>query len=162
MKNFITLAILSFAISIFANGSIPSPPYTLYTLVSLDDYVLLEDPENPGTFVKDSDLGYNVGVSIYFYHTENGPDEDEPGDMTLLMGPLFGSGSPFPPWAHEFKATEDDPYWCTDIAHILTIPPGWQWESTSLWKDMSSNCYYREGHDEFEYIMGVFKFYLSD
>jgi hypothetical protein len=92
MKNFITLAILSFAISIFANGSIPSPPYTLYTLVSLDDYVLLEDPENPGTFVKDSDLGYNVGVSIYFYHTENGPDEDEPGDMTLLLGPLFGSG----------------------------------------------------------------------
>jgi len=109
MKKLIAMVILSSAISLYANGSIPSPPYTEYTLVSLFAYVLLEDPENPGTFVEDSDLGYDVGVSIYFYHTENGPDEDDPGEMTLLLGPLFGSGAPFPPWAHEFKATEDDP-----------------------------------------------------
>jgi hypothetical protein len=162
MKKMIALTILSSAISLYANGSIPSPPYTEYTLYSSYDCVFLEDPENPGTFVKDSDLGYNIAVSIYFYHTENGPEEIDLGEMTLLLGPLFGSPVSFPPWAHEFKATEDDPYWCTDIAHILTIPPEWQWESTSRWNDMSSNCFYREGHDEAEYRMPAFKFYLAD
>lgn len=159
MKKSLLIVLLLIVSAFSTNGF---PPTTMYELECLFDFVYLENPNIPGMFLRDEDLGYDVGVVIYFYHTENGPEEEDPGEMTLLLGPLYGESYPYPPWWHEFLSAEDEPYWCAHIATLVTIPPDWQWETSNRWNDYTSSYHYIEGTPERKLLMAPFKFYLSD
>jgi len=184
MKRIITLLVFSISVMLILNCSNnPTGPNipgdntvfdgpskgTTYHLIYWtypSNAILLEDPENPGTFFVTTEDEFPVFTKCW--HTENDPNFAlYPGEMIL-----FETQLDLPFGYHVSSGMAPSPNWYVVIMYQDDNSKGskikgkydndlWEEDTMSHWGYHSYNCYYRPFVEDFEVLFGANYFLLK-